>query len=58
MDQAEKFQQNGFAVFPAFYSASEIDLVNASIAERKEERPIHVSVDLLDEPGGNDPPSA
>lgn len=52
MAQSATFQENGFAVFPGFYSASEIDLVQSQIAAKKKERPKHISVDLLDEPGG------
>ncbi|WP_434108777.1 phytanoyl-CoA dioxygenase family protein [Paraburkholderia caffeinilytica] len=44
----ENFERDGFAILPGFYSAEEIDSVVGSIAQRKLERPLDVTVDLLD----------
>ena len=51
MDYAKQFQKEGFALIPSFYSEAEVDAVNTEITRRKIERPMHVSVDMLDEPG-------
>jgi len=49
MDSVKQdFEANGFAVFPSFYSHEQIDSVVDSIARRKLERPLNVTVDLLD----------
>ncbi|HEX3378291.1 MAG TPA: phytanoyl-CoA dioxygenase family protein [Paraburkholderia sp.] len=42
------FEQNGFAILPGFYSIEQIDAVVDSIAKRKLERPMNVTIDLLD----------
>ncbi len=42
------FDQEGFAILPAFYSAPEVDEVVEAIALRKLQRPMNVTVDLLD----------
>jgi phytanoyl-CoA hydroxylase len=52
MDQLSTFQKDGFAVFPSFYTPEEIDAVNVQIAKRKSERPMNVTIDILDIPGG------
>jgi ectoine hydroxylase-related dioxygenase (phytanoyl-CoA dioxygenase family) len=44
----KNFDEQGFAILPSFYSASEIDEVVESIARRKLNRPLNVTVDLLD----------
>ncbi|NML34287.1 phytanoyl-CoA dioxygenase family protein [Paraburkholderia antibiotica] len=44
----EDFEKNGFAILPGFYSAQQIDAVVDSIAKRKLERPMNVTIDLLD----------
>ncbi|MBN3801611.1 phytanoyl-CoA dioxygenase family protein [Paraburkholderia sp. Ac-20336] len=42
------FDENGVAILPGFYSSEQIDEVVDSIARRKLERPMNVTVDLLD----------
>jgi ectoine hydroxylase-related dioxygenase (phytanoyl-CoA dioxygenase family) len=44
----ENFDREGFAILPGFYSAEEVDSVVESIAQRKLERPLDVTIDLLD----------
>nr|WP_284507531.1 phytanoyl-CoA dioxygenase family protein [Caballeronia sp. AZ7_KS35] len=52
MARPEDFLKNGFAVFPSFYSEAEIDAAQAAIEKCKTDQPIHISIDMLDEPGG------
>jgi ectoine hydroxylase-related dioxygenase (phytanoyl-CoA dioxygenase family) len=47
-DLKKNFDEYGFAILPSFYSAEEMDQVAASIAQRKLDRPMNVTVDLLD----------
>jgi ectoine hydroxylase-related dioxygenase (phytanoyl-CoA dioxygenase family) len=44
----QDFESNGFAVLPEFYSHEQMDRVVELIAMRKAERPLNVTVDLLD----------
>ncbi|MBN3851316.1 phytanoyl-CoA dioxygenase family protein [Paraburkholderia sp. Ac-20342] len=44
----KEFNDNGFAILPEFYPAGQIDEVVDSIARRKLERPMNVTIDLLD----------
>jgi hypothetical protein len=44
----QNFEKNGFAVLPGFYSPEQVDAVVGSIAKRKLDRPMNVTVDLLD----------
>lgn len=44
----DDFDRDGFAILPGFYSAGEIDRVIESITQRKLERPLNVTIDLLD----------
>ncbi|SMG28244.1 phytanoyl-CoA dioxygenase family protein [Paraburkholderia susongensis] len=44
----KNFEEQGFAILPSFYSADEVDAVVASVAERKRQRPMNVTIDLLD----------
>jgi phytanoyl-CoA hydroxylase len=44
----DNFHRDGFAILPRFYSAEEIDRVLELIAQRKLERPLNVTIDLLD----------
>ncbi|APA85430.1 phytanoyl-CoA dioxygenase family protein [Paraburkholderia sprentiae WSM5005] len=44
----QSFDQLGYAILPAFYSAAQVDDVVQSIEQRKLQRPMNVTVDLLD----------
>ncbi|MBB5470755.1 hypothetical protein HDG32_006909 [Paraburkholderia sp. CI2] len=44
----QHFDESGFAILPSFYSPEQIDEVVDSITERKLDRPMNVTVDLLD----------
>jgi hypothetical protein len=44
----QSFDRDGFAILPRFYPAEDIDRVVASIAQRKLQRPLNVTIDLLD----------
>jgi hypothetical protein len=44
----QDFDSSGFAVLPGFYAPEQIDAVVDLIAERKLDRPMNVTVDLLD----------
>jgi phytanoyl-CoA hydroxylase len=44
----QDFEKNGFAILPGFYSPKQVDAVVDSIAKRKLDRPMNVTVDLLD----------
>ena len=49
MDKAkEDFERDGFAILPGFYPSMVIDRVLESVAQRKLERPLNVTVDLID----------
>lgn len=44
----QSFDENGFVVLPQFYPPEQMDAIVGSIALRKLERPLNVTVDLLD----------
>lgn len=48
MSLQQQFEQDGFAVLPSFYDAKQIDDVLDRIQQRLIQRPLNVTIDLLD----------